>query len=310
MTTVTATSFDEVCRVIIPKDTIGLTVDLEPLTQVNIVEVHNPPAPPSGSHIIGLAYDISPDGVSFDPAATLIWKYNPADLAAWGVTPYQLTIAYYDESRHQWITLDSTVSVGSQTFSAPLAHLTTFAIISEPEPAAFSVSSLNITPKEVTPGEAVSISIMVTNSGGSEGNYSAALKINGVLEATKSLSVAAGESKPLTFTVTKADRGVYTVLLEGFSGTFKVAGLVTPPPTTETPGVEEPTPAPTEPAPTEPAPTEPAPTQTPAATTPAATTPAVEETPVNWGVLGGLIGGAVVIIGLLVTLMWIRRRGQ
>jgi hypothetical protein len=45
-------------------------------------------------------------------------------------------------------------------------------------PAEFIISSLSITPSKVKPGEKVTVSTVVTNTGGTEGSYTAILKIN------------------------------------------------------------------------------------------------------------------------------------
>lgn len=49
----------------------------------------------------------------------------------------------------------------------------------------------------------MSISATVANTGDVEGTCQVTLKINGVVEATKKLTVDAGASKPATFTTSK-----------------------------------------------------------------------------------------------------------
>jgi len=90
------------------------------------------------------------------------------------------------------------------------------------EPANLSVSSVSISPPQVKPGEEVTISINVANSGGETGSYNAILYINGAVEASQSVSVAPGMTKNVTFTVSKSDAGVYDVLIAGQSGQFEV----------------------------------------------------------------------------------------
>ena len=100
-----------------------------------------------------------------------------------------------------------------------------------PAPAKFAVSNLSISPDDVEPGRTVTISATVTNSGGSPGNYTAILKINGNELETKSVVLDAGESQVIRFTVAKASTGDYTVELGGLVGTFAVTKAVTPPST-------------------------------------------------------------------------------
>jgi hypothetical protein len=89
-------------------------------------------------------------------------------------------------------------------------------------PANLSASSLSISPQQVKPGEEVTISINLANTGGETGDYSAVLYINEEIEDSQTVSVAAGASKSVTFTVSKAQAGVYQVSLGGQSGQFEV----------------------------------------------------------------------------------------
>lgn len=91
-----------------------------------------------------------------------------------------------------------------------------------PAPAAFSASNLSIQPAEVEAGEAVTISISIANSGGSQGSHEAVLNINSVQEEAKSVTVAAGSSKTVNFSVTRTDAATYAVTINGLSGSFTV----------------------------------------------------------------------------------------
>jgi hypothetical protein len=89
-------------------------------------------------------------------------------------------------------------------------------------PASFSPSGLSISPHQVNPGQEVTISINVANTGGETGIYNAVLYINGAVEESQSVSVAPGMPKNVIFTVSKSDAGVYDVSLAGQSGQFEV----------------------------------------------------------------------------------------
>ena len=91
-------------------------------------------------------------------------------------------------------------------------------------PAGLSASSLSISPQQVEPDEQVTVSINVANTGGETGSYNAILYINGVVEDSQTVSVAAGTSKNVIFTVSKSQAGVYDVSLAGQSGQFEVVG--------------------------------------------------------------------------------------
>ena len=95
-----------------------------------------------------------------------------------------------------------------------------------PAPAKFEVSNLSISPREVKAGESVTISADIANLGRSSGSYTAILKINSSQVKTKALTLSAGESQVVSFTVVKESSGTYTVELGGLAGTFTVSPTV------------------------------------------------------------------------------------
>jgi len=114
---------------------------------------------------------------------------------------------------------------GSAEVEVPVSlHIESTAPVEPVEPANLSVSSVSISPPQVKPGEEVTISINVTNTGGETGSYNAVLYINSVVEDSQSVSVAPGMTKNVIFTVSKSDAGVYDVSIAGQSGQFEVVG--------------------------------------------------------------------------------------
>jgi len=112
---------------------------------------------------------------------------------------------------------------GSPTVSVPVNLHIVSAVPELPvEPAHLSASGLSISPQQVKPGQEVTISINVANTGGETGSYNAVLYINGVVEASQSVSVAPGMTKNVIFAVTKSNAGVYDVSIAGQSGQFTV----------------------------------------------------------------------------------------
>jgi hypothetical protein len=91
-----------------------------------------------------------------------------------------------------------------------------------PTPATLWVTNLSIHPTEVQPNEIVTITVSVANTGGTEGSYTVILKINGEKEAEKSVTIAAGSSEIVTFTVTRDIAGTYLVDVDGLIGVFTV----------------------------------------------------------------------------------------
>ena len=84
-------------------------------------------------------------------------------------------------------------------------------------PAQFEVTSLNITPPEVTTGETVSVTAQVKNIGGSEGVYTAVLTVNGAKVETKEVTVAPGAAQTVAFSLTKDKAGTYQFSIGGRS---------------------------------------------------------------------------------------------
>jgi len=142
----------------------------------------------------------------------------------------------------------------------------TFTTLGAVPAAVFTSSNLSISPSEVNIGETVTISTLITNAGNAAGSYEVTLKINGVVEATKEVTLGPGTSQEVTFTTARDVAGSYTVDVNGLSGSFTVKEKPAPP----TPPV---TPAPLAPLPP-----------------PAAAL----NWPVIWGITGGVIAGLVI----------------
>lgn len=90
-------------------------------------------------------------------------------------------------------------------------------------PADIRLSDLAINPPEVNPGQKVTISATVTNIGGERGSYQVTL--GGDFMATKSVTLNPGESKAVSFQVTPAELGVYSVNVDGLTGSFSVVAV-------------------------------------------------------------------------------------
>jgi len=113
----------------IPEDTTGLTEEGEPLSEINVTEMAEPPAPPEDTNIIGLTYDLGPDRATFQPPITITFTYDEADIPE-GVDEEDLVIAIYDEDAGEWVVLeDVTVDPVTNTISASVSHFTAFTIL-------------------------------------------------------------------------------------------------------------------------------------------------------------------------------------
>jgi hypothetical protein len=136
--------------------------------------------------------------------------------------------------------------------------------------AAFTSSELSISPSAVYVGETVTISVSIANNGDAAGSFMVTLKINGVVEGTKEITLNAGASGEVTFTTAKDVAGTYSVDVDGLSGSFIVE---------ERP--EEPS-------------------------APPPITPP-EEPGVKWPIIWGVMGG-VLIVGVIIFWIFMKRR--
>ena len=84
------------------------------------------------------------------------------------------------------------------------------------------MSDLSIKPERVKQGQNISISFLVTNTGERPGAYNANLLIKGLSEISEDILVEAGETKSVTFNITKDTAGFYPVSLEKLNGRFVV----------------------------------------------------------------------------------------
>ena len=294
---VTASSDDGKVRLDIAQGTIGKTKDGRPLSQISIKRMTSPPAPPSQANVIGLAYDFLPEGATFAPPVTVTFTYDPAAIPA-GVAEEDLVIAFYDKATGLWVVLeDITVDPVTHTISGKISHFTAFAVIAYTGPAAFTASALSISPTEVNPGDKVTISATIANTGDLSGSYEVTLTINGAKVSTQTVTLAGHKSQVVTFTTTQNAPGTYRVTIDGVVGSFTVKAPPAPAPTPAPPPTPALTPTPAPPPTPTPAPP-PAPTPTP-----------VPPAPVNWWLYGGIIVAVTIVVaGLLVYFLWWRRR--
>jgi hypothetical protein len=281
------TSADGLLNLLIAEGTTALDAGDEPLTSVEFTADENPPSPRE-ANIIGQAYNLEPDGATFEPPVTLTWEYTAADIPE-GVAEENLVIAYYDENASEWVALDSDVDPIEAIIRASVEHLTTFAILapaatpSPPAEATFTTTNFSISTAEVNPGNEVTISALITNQGQVGGSQDVTLKINGAIAETQNVTLSGGAFTVVTFKVIKNEVGTYSVDLNGFTGEFTVKEAVpNPPPSITTP---------------------------PSTTTPSSTTtpPSIPSSGINWPVLAPILSAVFLAIFLPIKL---RRRRE
>ena len=213
------------------------------------------PPVPDGIAIVGPVYDftgykdtmryvVCHTATFFDPPITVLLSYDPDELPEGAFSP---VIAYYDTELGLWVELPPdtgrVAEVGKVTglaerFASPFAVLVNVPPPPPPPPpptpapAHFVASSLNIAPsvreiwQPVTfvtlTGESVTITANVANDGGQEGSYLVELKINGETIDKKEITLGAGQSEQVSFTLSGMEPGQYEVAVSGLSGEFTV----------------------------------------------------------------------------------------
>ncbi len=90
------------------------------------------------------------------------------------------------------------------------------------EPADMLVSYLNIDPQQVLPGQEVTVSANICNSGQEAGTKTASLAVNGVAEQSQTVGVSGGSCQKVSFRVARTVPGTYQVSIDGMTGQFSV----------------------------------------------------------------------------------------
>jgi hypothetical protein len=242
------TEEDKVLVIALSRQITALDKDGDELEFITISKEDNPPQPPEGRYFVGTVYNMAPDGAVFAPPLLLSMAYDEANLPQ-GMVEEELYFAYCDD-KGQWVDLTSEVDTEANRVTAEVNHFTLFAIMARP--ASFTLSEFSVMPHIVQVGEPVTAGITVTNMGGCEGSYTVVLKVNDVIEDSKEITLAIGESQEVSFEVIRESAGDYSVDVNGHTASFVAKGT-------------------------------------------------------NWGLIGGIVGG-IVVVGLLVYFLVFRRK--
>ncbi len=102
-----------------------LNSNLAGLDAFTVAPADSAPQAPASNAIV-LAYDLGPQGATFDPFITLTFSYSEGSLAP-GVTESSLYVAWWNGSK--WESLTTIVDTNANTVSAKISHLSTFALL-------------------------------------------------------------------------------------------------------------------------------------------------------------------------------------
>jgi len=115
-----------------------------------------------------------------------------------------------------WSIQESTAGAYTVSVNGESASLTIVA----PE---FQTSNLQVSPSPVTPGETVTITVDVENSGDASGSYTVILTVNGVEVDEETVTVAAGGTETISFSLSEDVEDTYEVEVDGLTSSFTVA---------------------------------------------------------------------------------------
>ncbi|MBE0481424.1 MAG: hypothetical protein IBX68_10660 [Dehalococcoidia bacterium] len=202
--------------------TRALSPERRPLGEIRVMPTEEVPDSPADFVEVGPAYVFGPDGATFHPPIGISLRYSPDSLPDRMFEEF-LFIAVHDTETGQWIDLESAVDTGKDTVIAETGHFSLAAVMARYPPASFSVRNLKV-PGEVIAGDPLRVSFEVINSGYLVGTYLAELKVNGVIEATKQVTVAGRSSTMVVFSISRDSPGSYEVELGGLTGRFDVSG--------------------------------------------------------------------------------------
>jgi len=95
-------------------------------------------------------------------------------------------------------------------------------------PAAFIMSALSITPQEVNIGDEVTISALVTNTSNLGGICRVSLGIDSQVVEIQEINLVGGASQVVTFKISEDVADIYSVNINGLSGSFVVKPAANP----------------------------------------------------------------------------------
>lgn len=96
------------------------------------------------------------------------------------------------------------------------------------EPADIRFTSLRVAPKEVAPGEPVTVALQIQNLGDLAGKVDLEVLINGVLTEIRPVRIPGGITASLSFPLARELPGGYEVSIGGLSDEFMVVKVLTP----------------------------------------------------------------------------------
>jgi VCBS repeat-containing protein len=218
---VTAADVEDRVRIIIPRGTLVKNKNGGNVNSIHIIPAAEQVTAAWGSRDIIPCYDIQPTSATFKPSATIVFRYKDSEIPE-EISKNKLYIALWDPVTREWTDLGGTVDTNAKTVSAPLNHLSVYALMAHVSQASFEVSDFTLTPREAGLGDTITISSVVKNTGDLTGTYEVGLKLDNTITQTKKVTLAGGDSETVTFTITSDIAGEHQVGIGDNLATFVV----------------------------------------------------------------------------------------
>ncbi len=219
---VIAYSVDLELELIIPKGTQVLNANGYPPYNITVTTLSTPEDAPDGTSFIGFIFDVTPNGLTFDPYAVLKIRYDETSFPK-GVSEENLVIYTWNSQTGAWEALECTVDTENNVITAVITHLCKFTIAAGTAPAQMALTDLAVMPQTVGPGDTVTVDFTIANTGDLTGTYEAVLTVDGIEKQRQTVQVAGGAVANASFVLTAGDAGTYTVTVGNRRASFTVA---------------------------------------------------------------------------------------
>lgn len=167
-----------------------------------------------------LSLDITPAKIITGEKATIDVEIRNNDTKAVTYNVPLIVNGVADDRRSVMLAPGATESISftltksqAGTYRISIGSRESTLMVEMPLPPDFRLSNLEINPTEVNIGENVVITANIVNAGGTQGSYTAELKINGVTEQSEKLIIPAGTDYMLVFKISKDLPRTYIVTI-------------------------------------------------------------------------------------------------
>ncbi|WP_155120591.1 PGF-pre-PGF domain-containing protein [Haloprofundus marisrubri] len=159
-------------------------------------------------------FEVNANGVSDDDIDNVKFNFrlDSSELPE-GVSPDDVQLLRFHDG--EWQTLETKHRNGDN-YRASSPGFTVYAIgYDEPAQPSFALSSPSLAGTTASVGQATEVSATVENTGDAAGTYTVDLTANGDVVDTKEVTVPAGESEQVTFSVSFDEAGTYDLAING-----------------------------------------------------------------------------------------------